>query len=233
LIFVSVILIVFVIFILVLSILLISVDSVSSREDSMDYVALATVNRKLQDEFKYISKLESNNTPRKIIFSKPEVNALLAMLVSGSRMINLDRNIFSDILIRFNLGIFSFGASKKISFITPFGRYINIRSKFTFYLADKDVKIDVLCVKAGDINMPIFLIDYFINQNLSNINTIPLIQRLLVSVKEVRSCNDKLIIVYYPKSLRQAVSRLRYGIRHKMRLFHGWLDMPFLSQTKS
>ena len=204
--------IIIVIFALVLPALIISGEPVSSEADRMNYTALVAANRKLQNEFEYITNSDNNN-PKKIVFSSSEVNALLAMLVSGSRMFNADNGIFSDILLRFKLGLFYFSASKKTSFTTPYGRYINIKCSIMFDIENSDFKIEILSFKVGAISLPKFLIDYFLNQKQEYIRNIPLIQKLMHSVKNVHAYKDKLVIVYYPKNLRKAVYKLMHSIR--------------------
>ena len=211
-IFASVVLVIFALFVLVLSALLLSRESVLSESDKIDYTVLATANIKLQNEFKYMTTLKGdNNIPRKIMFSSAEVNALLAMLASSAGMLSTDNIIFSDILLRFDQGIFYFNASKKISFATLLGKYINIRSKFVFDIENSNFKIDIMSFKVGDILLPKFLVDYFLNQKQEDIANIPLIQKLLNAVKDVHVHNDKLVIVYYPKNLQMAVSSVIYG----------------------
>ena len=216
-IFLSVVLVILVVFVLVIASLFISRESVSFEADKMDYVAFVSANRKLQEEFKYITTSDINNTPRKVVFSSSEVNALLAMVSSGTRMLNGKNIVFSDILLGFNQGVFYFDFSKRISFYTPFGRYINLRSKLFFDIENNDFKIDILSFKVGYILVPKFLVDYFLEQKQRDIRAIPLIHKLLLAVKEIHVYKSKLVILYYPKNLRDEFYGLMHGFNQLYR----------------
>jgi hypothetical protein len=208
-IFLSVIIIIVAIVVLVLSAFLISRKSVLPEGGSVDYIALAVANRKLQNEFTFITKTENyNNIPKKVVFSLSEVNALLAIAASGSRMLNMSGNTFSDIFLVFDRGIFCFSASKKFSFSTPFGRYINIRCKFKFNIEKSGFKINIMSIKVGGIFLPKFLIDYFLSRKQEIMLNIPFIHKLTLAIREIHTYKDKLVIVYYPKNLRKAIFEL-------------------------
>lgn len=228
----AVILLIFVLALFILSSLLISKDSVLVLRKSINYTALASANKKLQKELLYITQLENKikadkpnassseesaqlidaNQTRKIEFTSEELNAVLVMSVTGTQTLNPDANVFSTLLLGFKKGKFNFNGSKRIPFMTPFGRYINIHSRFTVNIVNNNLKLNVQSFRAGDIPFPKFIINYFMSREQAHINNIPLIQELIYSVKELEVFKDKVIIVYYPVRLLKVMSSLIYPV---------------------
>ena len=229
---VAVILLIFVVALFILSSLLISRDSVLAQRQNINYSALASANKKLQKELVYITKLEDkiklsknsnsifekmntsgdSNLTREITFTSDELNALLAMSASGSQALKSNKNVFSVFFLGFANGVFDFNGSKKIPFMTPFGCYINISSKFTVDVKNSNLKLKVLSFKAGDIPFPKFIINYFMSKEHAAINKNLLIQELLFSVKEIKVFKDNVIVIYYPAKLLKVMSRLIYPV---------------------
>ena len=217
----SILLVIFLACSFLVSSLLLSLNPVYSQaSDGMDYAALVSANIKLRNEYSYLNKSGERDRPREIVFSTTEVNALLTMSVSCGKMLNVDNGIFSDIIPRFQNGIFYINASKEISFLTLFQSYININSSFILDIRNSDLKFDLLSLKVGKILVPKILIDYLLKQKKEDLNKSPLIHKLLKSIKEVHAYNDRLIIVYYPKNLGEDVSNFMYSIQHKMKFFN-------------
>ena len=219
----AILLLVFVVLISVLSFFILSKDSVLPKKYKINYSALAVANKKLQNELVYITQLENknkststnkteDNLTRKVTFTSDELNALLAVSASGSQTFGSDKRVFSVVLLRLANGVFAFSGSKKIPFITPFGRYINIRSKFKLNVNNSELKFDILSFRVGDIPFPKIIINYFQNREKDTIKNIGLVQELLYSVKSLKVYKDKIVIVYYPTKLLKVVSRLIYPV---------------------
>ncbi len=191
-----------IIFIIILGVSLISWKPIPFYSDNIDFNALNSANRKIQREFNFLTDNQvKTNTPRKISFSALEINALLAMSITSAQTFNSGNKVFSDMIARFDNGIFYFNASKKIGFYTPFGRYINIKCDFKFNLSDKTIDFKVLNLEIGRIPVPHFVIDYLVNGKKDTIYAVPVVQKLLRSVKEINVSKNNIVVIYYPKNL--------------------------------
>ncbi|HJO93692.1 MAG TPA: hypothetical protein QF753_09855 [Victivallales bacterium] len=204
--------IVIIIFLVILSSLILSHNIPSSgfKITNKSIAAMNSLNKKYQEESYYIYSKNTGYKLRRLSLSETEINAMFIMAIAGNQVSGALRNREKTIKLSravFENGIFTFDFYFELPIDTPFGSYVIFSSKAIPILKNNSIRVKFTSFYIGDISVPIFAVDYFMERADKNINNNSTIKQLVKSVKEIIIKKDRIIIYYYPKEVKKLLDQ--------------------------
>ncbi|HBM16197.1 MAG TPA: hypothetical protein DD381_07655 [Lentisphaeria bacterium] len=174
--------------------------------------AMLNLKENMDNETKSINSTNTDKE-RKIIFSTQDINSAFNIYLSASQINSFlgHRNSFPEDSIqlkggRFDDGKFIISLTKKLSFSTPFGKYLNIRFEAVPSIKDNYPDIKISSLNFGSVSVPAFVIDYILNKE--KINDIQEVKLLLSAIKKLEVHKDSVTLIYNPNKLSDLTASL-------------------------
>jgi len=181
--------------------------------------AVSTLNSKLNMESGFL--LSSNSSSRSIILTKDELNAAFMLYKGGNVLtsffnVNMEKQYDS---LKFNSGSFNNGEfslflTRKIPYKIPFGSYLNFIIKVVPEIKGKKLFVKINSFKIGRLEIPASVLNFIIKVESNEINNLDEVKILVNAIKELKTQNDSISIVYHPDKLSELLSNhlVNFGI---------------------
>lgn len=184
-----------------------------SLNSNSSIASIIGLKNSIETETKFIFLLKSKEE-REVAFSSQEINSAFNLYVGANQLPFLIKKPVSsqknDLELRggsYENGAFILLLSKKMSFKTPLGDYLNFYVMAEPSIKDNNLKIVVHKCKIGSLPIPSFVVNYILKERNPEINNTKEVKLLVNAVEELDAQTDSVTIIYNPEKLSEVISK--------------------------
>jgi len=176
-------------------------------------ISSISLNSKIAKIVKSVENSQPTNTTQKMVFNKDEVNAIILMGLGKAQqyaIINQSNEIINPSL-KFDNDYFTITFAKKLTFSTPFGKFVNITLNTIPCVNNGVLSVKLQSAYLGSLKVPAFIVDSYLQNAVSKVNKNIIAQNIFNTIQSAFIKNNTVEIVYYPKKVSLLLSLFTFG----------------------